>query len=95
MDIRFYIDPETGYPHIYRHGVDEYEVEDVLLDDRTVDLPSRRGASAGVGQTSGGRYLLVVWRDGADNSVFVITAYEPNRKARAAYRRRRERRSGR
>ena len=39
MDIRFYIDPETGYPHIYRHGVEEYEVEDVLLDDQTVDLP--------------------------------------------------------
>jgi hypothetical protein len=25
MDIRFYIDPETSQPHIYRHGVTEEE----------------------------------------------------------------------
>ena len=30
MNLRFYIDPETDAPHIYRHGVDEAEVEDVL-----------------------------------------------------------------
>jgi hypothetical protein len=30
--IRFYIDPETGEPHIYEHGVDEDEVADVLED---------------------------------------------------------------
>jgi hypothetical protein len=30
MEIRFYVDPETGEPHIYRHNVSEEEVEDVL-----------------------------------------------------------------
>ncbi len=30
MNIRFYIDPETTLPHIYKHGVDEDEVEDIL-----------------------------------------------------------------
>ena len=30
MKIRFYIDPETELPHIYRHDVREDEVEDVL-----------------------------------------------------------------
>lgn len=30
MNIRFYIDPETELPHIYRHEVDESEVEDAL-----------------------------------------------------------------
>jgi hypothetical protein len=30
MDIRFYIDPETGLPHIYNHDVDGDEVEEVL-----------------------------------------------------------------
>jgi hypothetical protein len=29
MDIRYFIDPETGLPHIYRHGVTEEDVEDV------------------------------------------------------------------
>jgi len=27
VEIRFYIDPTTGQPHIYRHDVDEAEVE--------------------------------------------------------------------
>jgi len=27
MNIRFYLDPETGSPHIYGHAVDEAEVE--------------------------------------------------------------------
>jgi hypothetical protein len=31
VKIRFYIDPETGLPHIYRHQVVEGEVEDVLI----------------------------------------------------------------
>ncbi len=26
MGIRFYLDPETGQPHIYRHAVSEEEV---------------------------------------------------------------------
>ncbi len=30
MNLRFYLDLETGVPHIYNHDVDENEVEDVL-----------------------------------------------------------------
>jgi hypothetical protein len=30
VNLRFYIDPETGEPHIVRHRVSEAEVEDVL-----------------------------------------------------------------
>jgi hypothetical protein len=29
MRIRFYVDPETGTPHIHNHDVDEEEVADV------------------------------------------------------------------
>jgi hypothetical protein len=28
MNVRFYVDPETGDPHIYNHGIDEEEVID-------------------------------------------------------------------
>ena len=31
MKIRYYIDPETELPHIYRHGVPEQEVIVFLL----------------------------------------------------------------
>ena len=42
MKIRFYIDPETGQPHIYNHGVREDEVEDVLGKPGE-DRPGREG----------------------------------------------------
>ncbi len=29
--MRFFIDPDTNEPHIYAHGVEENEVEDVLF----------------------------------------------------------------
>ena len=30
MEIRYYIDSDTDLPHIYKHGIDEDEVEDIL-----------------------------------------------------------------
>ena len=94
MDIRFYIDPESGYPHIHRHGVQEYEVEDVLEQPRE-DTPGRRNSRIAIGQTRSGRYLQVVYTyNSGARQIFVITAYELRGNALAAYRRRR-RRSGR
>ena len=96
MDIRFYIDPETGYPHIYRHGVEEYEVEDVLLDPGE-DRHSRENSRVANGQTRAGRYLRVIYvpDDDDPNSVFIVTAYDLRGNRRTAYRRRRNRRRGR
>lgn len=45
MELRFYIDPETGEPHIYKHDVEEQDVEDVLgdpLEDRARRDGARR-----------------------------------------------------
>lgn len=42
MRIRFYIDPETEAPHMYKHGVSDSEVEDVLLRPGE-DRPAERG----------------------------------------------------
>ncbi len=75
MNVRFYIDPETRMPHIYRHGVDEDEVEDVLRKPGE-DRPGREGARAAIGRTRTGRYLRVIYvPDQEPDSVFVITAY--------------------
>ena len=91
MEARFYVDPETGEPHIYRHGVAESEVEDVLarpIEDR----PGRDESRVALGQTASGRYLRVVYVADTDpGSVFVITAHEPGPKALKALRRRRRR----
>ncbi len=92
MVVRFYVDPATGQPHIYGHGVDEEEVEDVLA--RPVeDRPGRGGSRVALGQTRAGRYLRVIYvPDPEPASVFVITAYQPGRKALRALRRRHRRR---
>jgi len=92
MDIRYFIDPETGLPHIYRHGVSEDDVADVLrrpMEDR----PGREGSRVALGRTEAGRYLRIIYvTDPAPDSVFVITAYPLGWRALRALRRRRRRR---
>ena len=76
MDIRFYLDPETGLPHVYGHGVTEEEVEQVLRASGG-DVQGGRGSRMKLGRTSAGRYLQVIYSpDEEPGSVFVITAYE-------------------
>ncbi len=91
MNIRLYVDPATGEPHIYQHAVDEDEVADVL-EGPGEDRRGRAETRIATGQTSAGRYIRVVYvRDPEPDSVFVITAYELAGKALMAYRRRRRR----
>lgn len=90
-NFRFYIDPETGEPHIYNHGVTEEEAEEVLLYSED-DVPGRRDSRIALGTTSQGRHLQVVYLPEPEiHGVFVITAYDLRGKALAAYRRRRRR----
>ena len=89
MRLRFYIDPDTGRPHIRNHDVGEGEVEDVLRRPGE-DRPGREGSRVTVGRTRAGRCLRVVYvPDPEPDSVFVITAYELRGKPLKAYRRRR------
>jgi hypothetical protein len=90
MELRFYIDPESGEPHIYKHNVSEREAEDVLrraIEDRG----GRDGARVAIGQTRAGRYLRVVYvPDPEPESLFVITAFDLTPKALRALKRRRK-----
>ena len=91
MDVRYYLDPDTGQPHIYGPGVTEQEVEEVLRG-RGEDLRATGNARRKIGQTSAGRYLQVFYVPDEDpNSVFVITANKPQGKAKRAFRRRQRR----
>ena len=92
MKIRFYMDPQTGLPHIYGHAVQENEVEDVLRKPGE-DRPGKENSRIAMGQTRDGRYLRVIYvPDPEPNSVFVITAHELVGKPLKAYRRRGRRR---
>lgn len=91
MQLRFYIDTESELPHLYKHHINETEVEEVLkkpLEDRLgID-----GSRVALGQTKAGRYLRVIYvPDPEPDSVFIITAYELGPKAKKALRRRRRR----
>jgi hypothetical protein len=91
MDVRYYLDSDTGQPHIYAHGVTEREVEEVLRG-RGEDLPATGNSRRKIGQTAAGRLLQVFYVPDEDPaSVFVITAYEPQGKAKRAFRRRQRR----
>jgi Domain of unknown function (DUF4258) len=91
MYVRYYVDPESGEPHIYEHGITEDDVEQVLRGPGE-DLPARQGSRMKLGQTAAGRYLQVIYVPNEDGeSLFVITAYELRGKAKTAFRRRQRR----
>ena len=88
MRVRFYVDPETGDPHIYKHGIDEEEVIRVLSSSGE-DRPGWEGSRVAIGKTRAGRYLRIIYvPDPEPESVFVISAYELRGKPLFAYRRR-------
>ncbi len=92
MQIIFVNDADTGLPHIYKHGVTEQEVEEVLTSAHDV-APGRENSRLAMGTTAAGRVLRVVYAEDESRSVIrVITAYPVHGKALAAYRRRRRRR---
>ena len=92
MEVRFHLDPDTGLPHIYGHGVTEEEVDQVLRGPGE-DSAAERSSRMKLGQTTAGRYLQVIYVPDEDpRSVFVVTAYELRGKAKKAYRRRQRRR---
>jgi len=52
LNIRFYIDPETEFPHIYGHDIEETGVEEVLSNPGE-DRPGREESRVAIGRTSG------------------------------------------
>jgi hypothetical protein len=92
VELRFYLDAETGQPHIAHHGVSEAEVEQVLAFPLE-DGGGAEGTRVAIGRTEAGRILKVIYvPDLAPDSAFVITAFEPGPKALKALRRRLKRR---
>ncbi|MYF98851.1 hypothetical protein F4212_06895 [Candidatus Poribacteria bacterium] len=84
MNIRFNTDQETGFPHIYKHGVNEDEEILLNLDE---DRTGSENFRVAIGQTRSGRYLRVIYlRDPQPHSVFVITAYDLKGKPLTSYR---------
>lgn len=93
MRLRFYIDPETGEPHIHNHHVEEWEVWDIC-DEPLESRPGGDGTTVLLGQTRNGRFIRVICRrDEHRDSTLIITAYEPGPQAIRGLRRRRKKKS--
>ena len=76
IKLRFYIDRDSGLPHIHNHGVREDEVEQVLRH-RGEDRAGKEGSRVAVGRTKAGRYLRVIYvPEPEPDSGFVVTACE-------------------
>jgi hypothetical protein len=91
LKVRYYIDPTTDQPHIYKHDVSESEVEEIL-EHPVEDRLGSEGSRVALGHTLGARFLRVIYvPDPEPNSIFVITAYEIRGNALLAFRRRRRR----
>jgi hypothetical protein len=93
VEFRYYIDPETGEPHLYNLGISEAEVEEVFSSKMRDDRQGRRNSRILTGQTDAGRFVKVIYSpDPEPASVFVITAYEIRGKTLAGFKRRQRRR---
>jgi len=91
VNVRFYIDVDTGLPHFEQHGVTEAEVLRVL-DTPTENRPGSGDSRILIGRASGGRFIRVVASFDEDGEgVFVITAFEVVGKPLRALRRRMKR----
>ena len=88
--IRYYLDPQTGRPHMESHGVFDDEVQEIL-DGPDEERRGRGGAMEASGQTRAGRYLRVIYVL-EPQGIFVLTAYELRGSALTSFRRRRRRR---
>jgi hypothetical protein len=92
MQLRFFIDAETGEPHTHSHNVSEVEVAEVIRKPMQ-DQPGREGSRLALGKTAAGRFLKVVYvPDEIGDGIFVITAYDLQGKALQALRRQMRRR---
>ena len=74
----------------WKHGVRDYEVEEVLYGRRITYL-SERGKRAGedvyvaFGRTEEGRYLAVVYIHKLDNTALILSARDMSRAERRRY----------
>lgn len=72
----FYINPETGEPHILDHQVYPEEIVEFFEDTDILERKRKDGSLVAYGILKSGRILTVVYRKTTPDHYFVITAYD-------------------
>ncbi len=77
MPFYFFIWDEVNERHLAEHGVTPEEFEEVVCDPDGVDNSRTTGRPIAFGVTSAGRYLACVYELFDGDTIYAITAYEP------------------
>ncbi|HMP82164.1 MAG TPA: hypothetical protein PKA41_05585 [Verrucomicrobiota bacterium] len=73
-------DPRGNVEHIAKHGLTKEDVEDVFQNPTGTDISRTSGRPVVFGETSTGRYIIVVYELVDASTVYPITAYDVPRK---------------
>ena len=74
-------DPAGNVQHIAAHNLTKEDVEEVLESSVDTDISRSSGRPMAFGETPAGLYILVVYEEVDDSTVYPITAYEVPRKS--------------
>lgn len=80
---------DNNIEHIGDHGVQDYEVEEVILFDKPIYRKGRENTYYAYGMAESGRYLFIVFRAKGSAVIRVITARDMAHKEKAYYEERR------
>jgi uncharacterized DUF497 family protein len=69
-------DPRGNVQHIAEHGITKAEVIEVLAQPEASEVSRSSGRPVAIGTTSGGRTILVVYEETAEDTVYPVTAYD-------------------
>jgi uncharacterized DUF497 family protein len=71
-------DPQGNVQHLAEHGVTVEEAEEVLEQPLGTGLSRSSGRPLVMGMTSAGRWLVVVYEEIDADTIYPVTAYEPD-----------------
>jgi len=69
-------EPDGNIEHIAEHGLTPKDVEEVILNPVDRDVSRSTGLPIVFGFTADGRYILVVYEQVDDITIYPVTAYE-------------------
>jgi uncharacterized DUF497 family protein len=69
-------DPDSNVEHIHQHGLTKDDVEFVLENPESEATSRETGRPCAFGHTPEGRYIIVVYEQIDDETVYPVTAYE-------------------
>lgn len=76
MKVRFYLDPDTRNPHIFKHRVSEEETFAFFTNKQYFEFQRKDQSFEAFGKTLDGRLLQFAFRKERDGSIFIITGYD-------------------